>query len=377
MPRLIQTQPELEELFRRLSGEELIAVDTEAASFHRYRDRVYLLQVSSRSETAVVDPLAIKSLAPLAGMLADPGVEIVFHDADYDLRLLYREYGYQATRLFDTRIAAQLLNEPGVGLAALLEKYLGVRLDKRFQRADWSARPLTAEMLEYAAADTRHLPELRDLLREQLRARGRLDWAEEEFQLLTQVRWAPAADDEPAYLRMKGAKALSPRELAILRELFQWRDELAQRIDRAAFRILNNEPIMQMVKTPPADLAALREVRGIGSDQLQRRGKEILAAVRRGVELSENQLPRLPRRPRRPQDAAYEARMERLKATRNRLALRFDLAPGVLCSNGVLEGIARLNPENLEQMAQVPELRRWQLREIGGDLLAAVHQPAA
>ena len=108
----------------------------------------------------------------------------MFHDADYDLRLLDREYGFRATNLFDTRIAAQLLNEPGVGLAALLERYLGVRLDKRFQRADWSARPLSPGMLEYAAADTRHLPELRDILRGQLRERGRLTWAEEEFGLL-------------------------------------------------------------------------------------------------------------------------------------------------------------------------------------------------
>jgi ribonuclease D len=232
-------------------------------------------------------------------------------------------------------------------------------------------------MLEYAAADTHYLPELRDLLRERLREQGRLAWAEEEFELLSGVRWSPPTEDEPAYLRMKGAKALSPREQAILRELFQWREELARRIDRAAFRILNNEPIMQMVKSPPADFAALRQVRGIGPDQLERRGKEILAAVKRGVELPESDLPRAPRRPRRPHDAAYEARVERLKATRNQLAIRYDLAPGVLCPNGVLEGIARVNPENLEQMTQIPELRRWQLHEIGGDLLAAVRQPAA
>ncbi len=113
----------------------------------------------------MVDPLAVTSLAPLAAALADPEVEIVFHDADYDLRLLDLEYGFGINNLFDTRIAAQLLNEPGVGLAALLEKYLGVKLDKRYQRADWSARPLSPEMLEYAAADTHHLPTLRDLLR--------------------------------------------------------------------------------------------------------------------------------------------------------------------------------------------------------------------
>ena len=140
---LIESQTDLEALFARLRSAPLLAVDTEAASFHRFIDRVYLLQISSRNETAVVDPLAVESLAPLSLVLADPEVEIVFHDADYDLRLLDREYGFRATGVFDTRIAAQLLNEPGVGLAALLEKYMGVRLDKRFQRADWSARPLS------------------------------------------------------------------------------------------------------------------------------------------------------------------------------------------------------------------------------------------
>jgi ribonuclease D len=133
---LIETAADLEALIERLRREPLLAVDTEAASFHRYHDRVYLLQISSRSETAVVDPLAVGGLAAFAEVLADPAIEIVFHDADYDLRLLDREYGFGATSLFDTRIAAQLLNEPGIGLAALLEKYLDVRLDKRFQRAD-------------------------------------------------------------------------------------------------------------------------------------------------------------------------------------------------------------------------------------------------
>jgi ribonuclease D len=377
MGLLIETQADLERLFERLRSEPLLAVDTEAASFHRHRDRVYLLQISSRRETAVVDPLAVESLAPLGQVLADPAVEVVFHDADYDLRLLHQEYGLQAANLFDTRVAAQLLNEPGVGLAALLEKYLGVRLDKRYQRADWSARPLSAEMLEYAASDTHHLPALRDLLRDRLAQLGRLEWAEEEFGLLTGVRWSAAATDEPAYLRMKGARALNGRGLAVLRELFQWRDDLAQRTDRAAFRILNNEPMLSMAQSPPADLPALKEVRGIGPEQAERRGRDILAAVRRGLAVPEHELPRFARPPRRAQDPAYEARLERLKAMRNQLAVRYDLAPGVLCSNGTLEAIARVNPSSLDGMSEIRELRRWQLRQIGGELFAALQQPAA
>lgn len=375
--RLIESQSELARLFQRIKSESLVALDTEAASFHRFRDRVYLIQVSSRQETAVVDPLAVTDLTPLGEILADPQIEIVFHDADYDLRLLAHEYGIRGTNLFDTRIAAQLLNEPGVGLAALLEKYFGIRLDKRYQRADWSARPLTPEMLDYAAADTRYLPELRDILNEQLRERGRLEWAEEEFSILSANPRTPVEAEEPPYLRLKGAKALGRRELAILRELVQWREELARRTDRAAFRILNNEPMLLMAKSPPRDLNALKAIRGIGQEQLERRGKDLLAAVERGLAIPESDLPRVDRPSRRPPDAAYEARLERLKAARNGLAERYQLAPGILCPNGTLEAIARINPSTLEQMSEIREMRRWQLREFGAALLNALQQPVA
>ncbi|MBA2458015.1 MAG: ribonuclease D [Gemmatimonadales bacterium] len=375
--RLIQSPAELDGLVARLSREPLLAVDTEAASFHRYHDRVYLLQISSRDETAIVDPLAVGTLAPLAEPLADPAIEIVFHDADYDLRLLDREYGFGATNLFDTRVAAQLLNEPGVGLAALLEKYFSLKLDKRFQRADWSARPLSPPMLEYAAADTRHLPKLRDILRDRLEERGRLDWAAEEFALLSRVRGTQTDAAEPGWLRMKGAKALRGRELAVLRELWEWREATARRADRATFRILNNEPMFAMAKQPPADLAALRAIGGVSADQAERRGREILAAVNRALEIPEAELPRLERPLRRRPDPAFEARMERLKAARNRLAAKYDLAPGVLCPNGTLEAIAHVKPESVEELAAIREIRRWQVKEIGGELLEAVKEAAA
>jgi ribonuclease D len=215
------------------------------------------------------------------------------------------------------------------------------------------------------------------LLKQQLIDKGRLGWALEEFSLLSVVQWSPINVDEPAYLRMKGAKALNGRGLAVLRELFQWRADLAQRTDRAAFRILNNEPMLFMAKSPPADFQALKEVRGIGPEQAERRGKDILAAVNRGLAIPEAELPRIPRPPRRSPDPAYEARLERLKGIRNQLAGRYDLAPGVLCSNGTLEAIARTNPATIEEMAEVPGLRRWQLQEFGGDLLKALQRPAA
>ena len=360
----------------RLAGTGLVAVDTEAASFHKYVDRVYLLQLSSRVETAVVDPLAVHDLSAFGALLADPAIEVVFHDADYDLRLLHQEFGYQATHLFDTRVAAQLLDEPGIGLAALLEKYLHLRIDKRFQRADWSIRPLSEEMLAYAATDTRHLAELRDIMRNRLIELGRLSWAEEEFVVMAGSRW-DAEDAEPGWLRLKGARLLKPRELAVLRSVYLWRDEQAKRLDRAAFRILNNEPILAMAKAPPRDIEALKKIPGIGSDQAERRGRHILAAVEEALALPDTQLPRLERPTRRAADPALDARLERLKLVRNRLAARYPLQPGVLCPNGTLEAIARANPSTLDELATISTLRRWQAAEIGAELLTALPEPAA
>lgn len=370
--RLIEDPARFADLLQRLTREPLVAVDTEAASFHRHRDRVYLLQLSTRTETHLVDPLAVVGLPGFGEFLANPDIELVFHDADYDLRLLGFEFGFRAVRLFDTRVAAQFLNEPGIGLAALLEKYIGVRPDKRFQRADWSARPLSQAMLEYAAMDTRYLPVLRDVLRERLAALGRLEWAEEECALITAVRWPEPEPPDVAALSVKGARALSPRALAVFRELYVWRTRTAEGIDRAAFRILGNDAMFAIAERPPADLSALGAIRGVGRDLTERRGAEILAAVRRGLAIPEEELPRFIRGPRHRPDPAFEARLERLKAARNTLVARLSLASGVLAPNWLLEGIAREAPATLEDLGRVAGIRRWQVGAFGPELLGAV-----
>ena len=373
--QLVASTSELTELISSLRGQSVLAMDTEAASFHRYHDRIYLIQVSTRNRTAIIDPLAAEDLSTVGSLLADAGIEIVFHDADYDLRLFAHQFGFRAARIFDTRVAAELLNEPGLSLAALLERYLGVQVDKRFQRADWSARPLTPEMIAYAASDTSHLIELRDILADKLVAAGRMDWAEEEFQAMTEVRWDPDDDREPGWLRIKGARALHPRKLAALRELYTWREELASKMDRAEFRIIGNEVLMAMAVNPPQTLEALQAVKGVGRDTAERRGKAILSALERADKLADKDLPRLERPPRRPREPDVEARIARLKAARTEITARLGLEPGVICPNSVLENVARRTPANLEELAQVPGLRRWQVKTFGEDLLAAIKNP--
>jgi ribonuclease D len=368
------THPDaLADLIAAARREPRVAVDTEAASFHRYRDRIYLIQVSTRDRTALIDPLAIADLAPVGALLADAKVEKVFHDADYDLRVLDRDYGFRAVRLFDTRVAAQLAGEPAIGLAALLDKYLGVKLAKEHQKADWSLRPLPPEMLAYAAADTRHLLELRDALERRLRELGRLAWVEEEFVRLESLRWTGAAgSDADGYLRVKGAKGLPPRALGAFRELHRWRESVAQRDDKAPFRVIGHDALLaasRALPLAPADLARIKE---LPASLARRHGAALLAAVARALALPERDLPRLERVARLPKDPAFDARVDRLKAVRNRVATELGLEPGVLCGRTTLEAVARARPKDRAGLALVGELRRWQIQVLGDALLEAL-----
>jgi len=267
---------------------------------------------------------------------------------------------------------AQLAGEEAVGLAALLEKYLGVRLSKEHQKADWSRRPLPKAMLEYAAADTEHLPALREALRVRLTALGRLAWAAEEFERLEAVRWTGSPNGADGHLRIKGAKGLLPRQLAALRELFHWREEAGARTDTATFRIIGNEALLAVAKALPETREALEQVAGLPAVLARRHGQALLDAVHRARALPEEELPRIERSARPPRDPELNARVERLKAARNRVAGELQLAPGVLCGKSTLEAVARAHPKERAGLARVSELRRWQVAALGDALLEAL-----
>lgn len=372
--RLIDRPEEFAVLLGEVAGVNRVAIDTEAASFHRYHDRIYLIQLSTPQQTVVIDPLGVGDLAPIGAILADPGIEKIFHDADYDLRLFHKEFGFTSRNLFDTRVAAQLIGEPGIGLGALLQKYFDLSPDKRFQRADWSARPLTDAMLDYAAGDTSHLHQLQDILRDKLVELGRLEWAAEEFVITEGIRSAQAPAEGEGFFRLKGSKALDRRAMAILRELYQWREATSASLDRAAFRVMGNEVLFALAEQPVTTVAELARVRGVGRDVAERRGEEVVSAIKRALALPEDQLPKVVRPPRRAPDLAYEARLEKLKKVRNSMAEQYGLLPGVMCPNGILEAIAREQPRDAEAMASIPGIRRWQIKELGNRLLATLPQ---
>ena len=367
----LDTVTEVEKFTSEIARAREIALDTEGASFHRFVDRVFLLQLSTRDRLAVIDPLPMGVPPGLGALLEDPTVEVVFHDADYDLRLLQQDYGWHIRSIFDTRVAAQLLGYTAFGLAALLERFFDVKLDKKHQRADWSMRPLTDDMLDYAAQDTRFLLQLRDHMASELERVGRTGWAREEFALLEGTRWT---DEEPgsSYLRLKGARDLSRRELAVLRELVPWRDAVAGTLDRATFRVLGNEQLLDIARTQPQSKDALGKIKGMPRAILEQRGADLLDAVRRALAVPDAELPKFPRSARWDRDSEFDARVNALKTARDAAAKRLELDPGVLCSRDRMEAVARRSPSAVEEVAEVPELRRWQVAELGADFVRAL-----
>ncbi|HEX6590249.1 MAG TPA: ribonuclease D [Longimicrobiales bacterium] len=366
----VTTGRQLEEVGRAAASAGMIAADTEAAGYHRYRDTVCLLQVSTRERTWVVDTLELRDLSPLVEPLADEGIEVVFHDADYDLRLLHRDFGVEVRGLFDTKIAAELLGEPGLGLASLLERHVGLTIPKKYQRADWAKRPLPADMLEYAAEDTRHLARLRDAMRAELEAKGRLHWAEEEFRLRERTLWEDVPEEDT--FRVKGSRDLNRRQLGALRELYEWREALAEERDQASFRVMSNNELVLVARALPrtrADLVAA----GLSEGNARRWGRELLDAVRRANELSEDQLPEKPKRGRRePHDPEMDERVERMRKTRDLAAGELGLDKGLLLPRHMMESIARAKPRDVKALRAVDGLRNWQVEVLGERLLEAL-----
>ncbi|HEY1953384.1 MAG TPA: HRDC domain-containing protein [Gemmatimonadaceae bacterium] len=362
---------DVERFLGEISDVKELALDTEGASFHRFLDRIYLLQLSTRDRSAIIDPLPIGSPQRLGQLLEAKDVEIVFHDADYDLRLLHQDYGWHVANIFDTRVAAQLLGIKSFGLAALLEQFFDVKLDKKHQRADWSMRPLTPDMLEYAAQDTRYLLQLRDQMRSELQRRGRLHWAQEEFARLEGTRWE-AEEEMEGFLRLKGARDLSRRELAVLREVANWRDTVAAQLDRATFRVMGNEVLFELARRAPRSVSELSAIKGMPKGMIERGGNDIIASVRRGMEAPEAELPKFPKGQRWNKDRDFDDRVNRLKAVRDAAATRLELDPGVLCSRERLENVARSGARNIDDLAAVPDLRRWQIEEMGAGFISAL-----
>ncbi|HYO77178.1 MAG TPA: ribonuclease D [Thermoanaerobaculia bacterium] len=362
----IDTQDALEAAVQQIATHPQIAVDTEADSLHSYFDKVCLIQLSVPGDDFIVDPLAKVDLARFGALLAEPSVTKVLHGGDYDLRILNRDFGYTVRNLIDTSVCAQLLGYEGIGLAALLDRHFGLKLNKTHQRADWSMRPLPADMLEYAATDTHYLIELAAKLRVELEAKGRWEWAVEEFGRLDQVRYRETDGETEPWRKLKNIGGLDRRTLAIVRDLYNWRDALARKADRPPFKIIGNDSMIEIAKAKPETHRDLGAIAAVSRYHADRYGRELVAIVRRAMEIPEADLPEKGEPKAWIRDKALENRINRLKTVRDRYAKELQIDPSVLGARHILSAVAT------EGSLDVPNMREWQKSVMGEALLAAI-----
>jgi len=277
VPVLVEDAEGIEALVERISAEPVVALDTESNSFHVYRERVCLIQISTRTSDWVVDALAVdpRRLEPiLAGAPA-----LVLHGADYDVRCLKREYGFALPGLFDTMVAARRLGRTELGLSALVERHFGVRLAKVHQRSDWGRRPLTPEQVKYAALDTHFLLPLHDILARELRERSLMDEARKEFGRVAAVEPRPKVFDLEGWKRLKGARELDATGRAILRALWIAREERASALDRPPFKVMPEQAMLEVARRRPRCEEELLRIAGVTPVVLRRMGEAALAAI--------------------------------------------------------------------------------------------------
>jgi ribonuclease D len=356
-----------------LAGAPEVALDTEGDSLHHYPERLALIQVALPDGPVwLIDPLAVPDLAPLGRVFADPATCLVVHAGDNDLAHLKRRHAFVFAAVFDTAIAARLLGLKALGLDALLETLLGVRLPPSRQRDDWSARPLTPAQIEYAAADVLHLFALRRHLVEALGLVDRLAWVEEECAALAAQPVPERTPEVDGWLRVKGARALLPRGLATLRALWEARERLAVAHDRPPFKVFGDEALLRLVEAAPRDREALAAVPGMTPRMVARWGEAILDAIASAHALPPADLPALEPPRRRHVPGPVSRRVERLRRWRVDAASRFGLEPGVFLPNRLIVTIAEAGPRTLEDLAALEGVRRWRVDAFGGELLAAL-----
>ncbi len=373
---VVSTAERFHRMLDCLAAAPRLAIDIEADSLYHYFEKVCLIQISSDTETYILDPLVITEITELAPLLANPSVEKVFHAASYDVYCLRRDYGFAFANIFDTHVAAQLLGYEFLGLGALMEQLLGIYHSKRRQRDDWSQRPLASEQLEYAAMDTHHLLRLRDALESELREKGRMDWALEEFETAAAIERPEKEFDTEGFRRIKGSRELGLQDQVVLRALYLLRDKIARKLDVPPFKVLNNSVLIELVRRPPASPREMFNRSGISYRVARRFSSDILKTIAEARRQDPSFLEIPARVSWKPPSRAAKLRLEALKHWRQEKAHQLNLHVGVVFPANVLENLAEAPPADTQELADLPGMRRWRAREFGQELLELLRKEA-
>ncbi|MGB5748366.1 MAG: HRDC domain-containing protein [Desulfobacterales bacterium] len=365
---IIENSSQLSHLVSRIENETAIGVDVEADSMYHFKEKVCLIQMATANINVVIDPLVIKDLSALKPIFKRNDIQKIFHGADYDVRSLFRDFKININNLFDTELASRFLGAPETGLEAVLKKKFAVSLNKKYQRKDWSRRPLPREMVAYAAEDARYLLPLAQDLAAELTEKGRLSWVHEECEILSNVR-PNTNNTQPLYVNFKGAGKLDPRSLAILEALLQCRREIARKKDRPLFRIIGSRSLLDLANTKPLNLKQLENAGALSPKQIAMYGRQVLVAMNSAIKIAPKDLPVYPRRKAHRVPAAAAERVKSLRKWRDNQAKQLSIDPSLILTKSLISILAVQRPPKLTDLSRIKEIKKWQIREFGEEIL--------
>lgn len=345
-----------------------LAVDTESNSLYSYQEHVCLIQVSTDQVDFLIDPLSLANKAELdffGEILANPGIEKVLHAAEYDVMVLKRDFGFILTNIFDTMIATRILGWQHIGLGSILGEHFGIEVNKSNQRANWGQRPLPLNLIQYAQMDTHFLLPLRDELYKDLEAGGHLEEADELFAEVCSAEWNGGHFDPDGFWHLSGARSMEPTALAILRELYLYREEQARLRDLPVFKVMTDDVLLVLAAAAPRSADAMRQ-RRLSERHIQRYGDGILRCVQRGLRASP---PAPPRKNNNHSSDLVVKRFEALHAWRKDRATKRGVPSDVVMSKDALWELAEVAPCNYEQLAMLRSLGPWRLKTYGNEIL--------
>lgn len=361
----IDNERDLNKLVEHLREETQIAFDTESNSMYAYRGRTCLIQLSTRTQDFIVDPLLINDIHVLGEIFASPKIEKIVHAAEYDSICLKRDFDFDVVNVFDTMAAARVCGYPRVGLSAVLENVLGIEHDKRHQTDDWGKRPLPDGYIKYAQMDTHYLIEVRDCLYEELQDLGRIEEAYEFFEDVMTFEVKPHEFDPEGFWDVGNPQSLTRRQMAILREIYVLRDRLAQDHDYPTHRLIGNKALVTIVQELPEHRNELYGIRTMPDWVVRQHGDEIMQALEKG------RSSRLPNRPPIPPPPAPDVveRYTALHTWRKTRAHQRGVDADVIISKHTLWDVARKQPDSVEELRGMHGIGAWRLKTYGPDLI--------
>jgi len=371
--QIIDTISGLEDITRSLKNEKTIAVDLEADSMFHFNEKVCLIQIAAKKINVVIDTLQIKDLSLLKPFFANRDIKKIFHGADYDVRSLYRDFHIKINNLFDTQIACMFLGIKGTSLDAVLQQRFNIKLDKRFQKKDWSKRPLPDEMIEYAACDVIYLLPLAAILEKKLAEKGRLPWVYEECAILSKVR-PPVLNSNPLYLKFKGAGRLNRRQLAVLEYLLQSRRKIAKKKDKPLFKIFSNNSMIKLADAQPVNLRQLKKSNTLSARQIDMCGNVLVEAINNALNITENKLPVYPRSKAPVKKPEVAERIKALESWRDKKAEILEINPSLVLTKTTINTLAVSNPLDKSDIERIKELKNWQKEEFGEDITGVLRK---